>query len=131
MPRNVVMKTIIKFLNLRLYAIQSTETFLVLRSVALIQTVKPPHHRTADNCDHNGNPPIHPSHPTASNRLSLDASICRLLDLQLLTLLDRWTVEIIFAVSETQADRLYMASKANSTSARQTVGKLNFSAMNT
>lgn len=89
---------------------------LVLLGVSPVEPRKPPHHWTPNKRDDNRNPPVHRSHPTISNRLSLDASIGGFPLLLALALADCGAVKVLLAVAEAQANCGYVALEAHRTS---------------
>jgi|GEM_PF-6736175 len=102
----------------------------MLLSIPFVQTVKTPHHRSANHGNDYGNPPIHQSHPTRPNRLSPDASIRSLLHLMILTFLDCRSMKICFSMRKTKINRLNMTFEANMTPTRDFIAKFSLRTAN-
>jgi hypothetical protein len=83
---------------------------MMLLAVVLIQTVQPPHHRSSDNRNYNGNPPVHArSHPSTSDRLRIVAVNLSVANGFLLAFLNGGTMEVFLTMGESKTDSTDMA----------------------
>lgn len=96
------MDSVIQFADLCLNPVQHIQTLGMLTGIVLIQFVKPPHQRTANNGYDNGNPPVHARlHPSTSNRLRIIAVNPGVTDCLLLTFLYRGSMKLFLPVGKT------------------------------